>query len=100
MLVSHKSYYFEGFLVFVLWCYDTEFVTLLKIYYWQSGKWMILSIFSTHFRFTLISIYFSLEMSEKQTSAIQKIRQLQANDISCIMDSGTYVQCCDCQKWR
>ena len=40
------------------------------------------------------------ENHEKQTSAIQKIRQLQENELQCIMDSGTYVQCCDCHKWR
>ena len=42
----------------------------------------------------------SLENGEKQTTAIQKIRQLQENELQCIMDTGTYVQCCDCSKWR
>ena len=40
------------------------------------------------------------ENCEKQTSAIQKIRQLQENELQCIMDTGTYVQCCQCDKWR
>ena len=43
---------------------------------------------------------FLAENCEKQTSAIQKIRQLQENELQCIMDTGTYVQCCDCSKWR
>ena len=50
-----------------------------------------------HHRNLIIS---TVENCEKQTSAIQKIRQLQENELQCIMDSGTYVQCCECGKWR
>ena len=42
----------------------------------------------------------AVENCEKQTSAIQKIRQLQENELQAILDTGTYVQCCDCSKWR
>ena len=49
---------------------------------------------------SFLSNIFNKENVEKQTTAIQKIRQLQENELQCIMDSGTYVQCCDCHKWR
>ena len=45
-------------------------------------------------------VYTKKENAEKQTSGIMKIRQLQENELRCLMDSGTYVQCCDCNKWR
>ena len=45
-------------------------------------------------------VYTRKENCEKQTSAIKRIRQLQENELQCIMDSGTYVQCCECEKWR
>ena len=38
--------------------------------------------------------------SEKQSISIQRMRELQENELQCIMDQGTYVQCCDCNKWR
>ena len=37
---------------------------------------------------------------DTQTNSIQKMRQLQENELQCIMDQGTYVQCCECNKWR
>ena len=46
------------------------------------------------------NIISAVENCEKQTSAIQKIRQLQENELQAILDTGTYVQCCDCSKWR
>ena len=45
-------------------------------------------------------VYTRKEPGDKQISSIQKMRQLQENELQCIMDQGTYVQCCDCQKWR
>jgi hypothetical protein len=45
-------------------------------------------------------VYTRKEISDKQSTSIQKIRQLQQNELQCIMDQGTYVQCCDCNKWR
>ena len=45
-------------------------------------------------------VYTRKEISDKQSTSIQKIRQLQQNELQCIMDHGTYVQCCDCNKWR
>jgi len=45
-------------------------------------------------------VYTRKEMNDKQSTSIQKIRQLQQNELQCIMDQGTYVQCCDCNKWR
>ena len=29
-----------------------------------------------------------------------KIRQLQENELQCLMETGFHVQCCDCSKWR
>ena len=45
-------------------------------------------------------VYTRKEMTDKQINSIQKMRQLQQNELSCVMDEGTYVQCCDCSKWR
>ena len=45
-------------------------------------------------------VYTRKETSDKQSTSIQKMRQLQENELQCIMDQGTYVQCCDCKKWR
>ena len=45
-------------------------------------------------------VYTRKEISDKQSTSILKIRQLQQNELQCIMDEGTYVQCCDCNKWR
>ena len=45
-------------------------------------------------------VYTRKEMTDKQITSIQKMRQLQQNELSCVMDEGTYVQCCDCNKWR
>ena len=45
-------------------------------------------------------VYTRKEISDKQSTSIQKMRQLQENELQCIMDQGTYVQCCDCKKWR
>ena len=45
-------------------------------------------------------VYTRKEQDDKQTISILKIRQLQQNELQCIMDQGTYVQCCDCNKWR
>ena len=35
-----------------------------------------------------------------QAKRIEKVRKLQNNELQCIMEQGTYVQCCDCSKWR
>ena len=43
-------------------------------------------------------VYTRKEQNDKQSMSILKIRQLQQNDIA--SDQGTYVQCCDCNKWR
>merc|ERR1712130_797153 len=45
-------------------------------------------------------VYTRKEITDKQITSIQKMRQLQQNELSCVMDEGTYVQCCDCNKWR
>ena len=46
------------------------------------------------------AVYTRRENGEKATFNVQKIRQLQQNELQCTMDQGTYVQCCECNKWR
>ena len=45
-------------------------------------------------------VYTRKLLDEKQKTSIQKLRQLQQNEISSNLDNGTCVQCCECNKWR
>ena len=45
-------------------------------------------------------VYTRREEGERQKGSVQKLRQLQQNELQCLMEQGTLVQCCECGKWR